>query len=277
MIRLEHEPTLKKPVMVVGWADAGFVGMKAVSYLRTKLGAVSLGEIEPERFFSVPDSVIKNGVLETLEYPGNQFWYWRRKKLGSDLILFAGYPPAVGHHKLASLIIDVADQFGVNRVYTVGAIQATVAHTEVPKVLTVVNYANLKKLFAKYDVDSTTNYQGPTSMNGLILGVAKSHGLEGISLWGQVPHYIGEVPAPGITLAVLRILCKMLRLSIDFGELEVEADLAKKEVDKLIDSVRKESPDFDQYLKRLETGTLTKDEGDKFFREIDDFLKRQRE
>lgn len=275
MIRLERSPRLKRPYLIVGWPDAGYVGLKAVSYLQSKVGAIYLGEIEPYEFSSMPDSIIKEGVLKGLEFPPSQFHYWKGKK-APDLIFFLGRQPAIRPYSFANLILDVAEKFGVRRIYTVGGFFASLLHTGKPQILAVVNEPSLKRAIKGYEVEIGEDYHGPTSMNGLLLGVAKERGIEGISLWGQVPHYIGELPNPKIAHAAISVLTQMLKLSLNLSELVDEAELAEKEIDRLVNYVRQQSPDFAEYLDKLEKGTLTKDEGERFFKEIEDFLKRQR-
>lgn len=275
MIRLERNPRLKNPYLIVGWPDAGYVGMKAVSFLQNRVGAIYLGDIEPYEFSAMPDSIIKNGLLQALEFPTSQFHYWKSKK-ASDIIFFLGRQPALRPYAFASLILDVAQKFAVRRIYTVGGFYASLLHTEKPRILAVVNDVSLKRYIRDYDVDIGPDYHGPTSMNGILMGIAKERNIEGVSLWGQVPHYIGEIPNPQISLAALRVLIKMLKITLDFSELETEAEFAEKEIERLVSYVRQQSPDFDEYFKKLEAGTLTKDEGEKFFKEIEDFLKKQR-
>ena len=279
-LRIYKRPRLRNPHLVIGWTDAGFVGINAVDYLTDKLGAEEFGEIEPHDFSLLPHILIKRGVLQEIEYAENSFYYWKNKKATGDLIIFGSKPPAINHYEFASLILDVAERFDVSRIYTVGGIYANIAHTEKPTVFAIANNLRLKRYLTQYEIESGVDYHGPTSMNGLILGIAKHRNIEGISLWGRVPSYIGEMPNPQVCGTVLRVLTRMLGIDIDFSEIEAKARYAKKQIDELISYLRQQDPDLDRHIKKLEMGMsaeTSEEDRQRFFGEIEEFLKTQQD
>lgn len=278
-IRLYKRPRLKNPYLIVGWADAGLVGIEAIDYLIDKLDAEEFGEIEPHYFSFLPHSIIKGGVLQEIEYPRNTFYYWKNKKSTNDLIISGSRPPAINHYQFANLILDVAEYFKVNRIYTVGGIQAHIAHTEKPRVSAVVNNPGLKKYVMHYNISLGMNYHGPTSMNGLILGIAKQRNIEGISLWGRIADYIGEIPNPQVCEAVLRVLTRMLDIDIDFSQIRNEARHANTQIDELVTYIRQQDPRLDRHIGRLEKGMnveVSAEDKQRFFEEIEEYLKQQK-
>jgi len=278
-VRIYERPRLRNPNLVIGWADAGFVGTTTVDYLIDKLEAEEFGEIEPRDFSLPPNSIIQGGVLEDIEYPESSFYYWKNKKSTNDLIIFGSKPPAIYEHEFANLILDVAELFRVNRIYTVGGIYSNTAHTEQPRIFAIINNPRLKKYLAHYDVELGSDYRGPASMNGLILGFAKHRNIEGISLWGRVPSYIGDIPNPRVCEAVLRILTRMLAIDIDLSEIESEAQQANKQIDELVTFIRRENPDIDRHIQNLErsTGTeVSEQDKQRFFKEIEEFLRKKK-
>ncbi len=278
-VRIYKRPRLSNPYLVVGWADAGLVGISATDYLIDKLGAEEFGEIEPHDFSLLPHSLIKGGVLQEVEYPENIFYYWRNKRAAGDLIILGTKPPAVNQYEFANLLLDVAELFEVKRIYTVGGIYADIAHTEEPKVFAIVNNPRLKRYLRHYDVELGMDYYGPTSMNGLIIGVARDRDIEGISLWGRVPSYIGEIPNPRVCEAVLRVLTTMLGVDIDFNEIETEVQYANKQIDELVSFTRRQDPELDQYIRKLEKGVsveASEEDRQKFFQEVEEFLRKQK-
>ena len=278
-IRIYKRPRLRNPYLIVGWADAGLVGLRAVDYLADKLKAEEFGEIEPHDFSSLPHCTIKGGVLQEIEYPMNNFYSWKNKSSPNDLIIWGSKPPTLHHHEFANLILDVAELFNVRRIYTVGAIYANVAHTAKPRVFAVINNPRLRKYVTHYGIESGTNYHGPTSMNGLLTGLAKHRDIEGINLWGRVPNYIGEVANPQVCEAVLRVLTKMLDLDIDFSGIESEVRYANKQIDELVNYIRRQNPDLDRHIGKLEKGInveASEEDRQRFFEEIEEFLKKQK-
>jgi hypothetical protein len=276
-VKISQQPKLRNPCLIVGWPDVGYVGIKAVSYLKEKLAATEFADIELYDFSLMPQSLVKEGVLEALEFPRSEFSYWINERSEQDLIIFRSDLPAFRQHELVNLILDLAQQFGVKRVYTVGGLYARVHHTAIRRVLAVINNAELNTFVQQHDVEPGLDYHGPASMNGLLIGVAKERGVEGISLWGQVPNYLGEVPNPGIAQAVLKVLTQMLAVDIDFGEIEAESRDAEERIEKMITYFRGQHPELDDYLERLEQGMapeFTEEESRRLFGEIEEFLKR---
>ena len=58
-----------------------------------------------------------------------------------------------------------------------------------------------------------------SGLNGLLLGVSKERGIEGICLLGEVPMHATRIQNPAAALAVLKVLTKMLDIEIDITEL----------------------------------------------------------
>ena len=277
-VRIYKRPRLRNASLVVGWTDIGLVGINAVDYLVNKLGAEEFGEIEPYEFSSLPHILIKGGVLQEIEYPRNTFYYWKNKEALGDLIILGSRPPALHHYEFVNLILDVAELFDVRRIYTVGGIYANIAHTESPRVFAITNNPELRDYVVHHDVESGIDYHGPTSINGLILGIAKRRNIEGISLWGRVPSYIGEIPNPQVSEAVLRVLTGMLGIDIDFSEIEARARRANKQIDELVSYIRQQNPDLDRHIGKLEKGISvepSREDRQRFFDEIEEFLRKQ--
>ncbi len=279
-LRINQRPKLRNPYLIIGWADAGLVGVTAADYLVEKLPAEELGGIEPHHFYLLPQGLIKGGVLQEIEYPKNSFYYWENKKSANDLIILGSKPPAINHYELANLILDVAELFDVSRIYTVGGLHANIAHTDQPRLFAITNNPGLKKHLTEHDVESGLDHHGPISMNGLILGVAKRRNIEGISLWGQVPSYLGEMPNPRVCEVILKVLTAMLGVDIDFSGIEAEARYANKQIDKLVSYLRQQDPDLDRYIERLEKNIRlgsSREDRQRFFEEINEFLRKQKD
>ncbi|MBI2851705.1 MAG: PAC2 family protein [Chloroflexi bacterium] len=276
-LNIFEKPRLKNPSLVVGWADAGQVGVGVVDYLVGKLSTVEFAEIEPYDFSPLPDIFVRGGVLEEIEYPGNRFYYWKNRKSAGDLILFCTDPPSQGHYEFANLILDLAELFSVKRIYTVGGLLANVMHGENPELFAVVNSPRLKRQLRPFELEIGGDYHGPTSMNGLVLGLAKQRKIDGLSLWGRVPSYIGEIPNPSICEAILRVLTQLLTVDIDFSEIETEVRHANKQIEEIVSYIREQNPDLDRHIGKLEQGTpfdSSEEDRKKIIRDIEDFLRR---
>ena len=232
-IKLYKKPKLKAPQMFAVWPGMGNVGPIAADYLCRKLGAKELGEIDPSGFFYHTGISVRHGLLELPRLPENRFYYWQGKGSLSDLLIFiAEVQPQARGFQLANLVIDVAKQFGVERIYTSGA-SAVIPHPARPRVLTVPNNSKLLEYLKKYDV-VLLGEGAITGLNGLLLGVAREGGIDGICLMGELSYYATRVENPKSSKAVLEVLSKMLGIEVDFQELEEFAQRMEPKIQNLV-------------------------------------------
>ena len=237
-LKLYKRPKLKGARLVVAWGCIGEVGIEGVTYLRDKIGATEFAEIEPYDFFDVPIQV-EEGVIQKLEFPESKFYYWKNRK-GDDLIIcIADYEPSRLRYEYAELILDVAQQFKVGKVYTICAFPSPIHHDEEPRVFGVVNNAKLIRYMKQYDV-TLLGERSLTSMNAILLGLARKRNIRGIYLLGEVPSYTTEIANPKSCQAVLRVLTAMLDLYIDMSEISESAKQAEEEIDKRVKAASSE-------------------------------------
>jgi proteasome assembly chaperone (PAC2) family protein len=172
-------------------------------------------------------------VVEAPNFPQSQFYYWKNEGGGSDLVLFIGddQPPTKGY-ELANCVLDVGQRFQIKRLFTCAAAMTRIHHTESPKVWGVATSHQVAEDLRKYNLVQAGNLQ-IAGLNGLLLGVAKERGIDGICLLGEVPVYATRVPNPMAALAVMKVLTGMLEVEIDLTELAkmaVEAGERMKQV-----------------------------------------------
>jgi len=236
-IILYKEPKLEKPDMVASWPGIGNIGIIAVDTLRGQIRAEELGEIEPWDFFYPRKVIIKAGVLEDLEFPSNKFYY---QKLGKkDLIFFIGeeqptdggrmYAEGRKAYQMADLVLDVAEKFGCQRIYTSGAAVALTHHALKPRVWAVTSSEDLSKEVKSYEntilmgeIEGRGGQGSITGLNGLLLGLARKRGFEAICLMGEIPDYLSGAPFPypRASKSVLEVLTNLLEIEIDYGALD---------------------------------------------------------
>ncbi|RLG23519.1 hypothetical protein DRN85_09240 [Methanosarcinales archaeon] len=293
-IKLFKEPKLEKPDLIVGWPGIGNVGLMAVDTLRSQLEAEEFGEIEGYDFFYPKRVVIKADILIDLEFPTSKFYY---KRLSTqDLIIFIGEEqPADGKgayaegskaYQMANLVLDVAERFGCRRVYTSGAAVSLTHHSVKPRVWAVPNRRELLSEVREYDntvlmsqIESRGGQGSISGLNGLLLGVARKRGYEGICLMGEVPDYLSGAPFPypRASRSVLEVMTRILGISIDLTGL----DVIDARVTELIDSIYEKFPpeirdrlEQRKLVARTEPGAITEDD-QKWIREhIDEFFKK---
>jgi len=230
LFKLRARPKLKSPNMLAAWPGVGNVSMLVATYLGKKLDFKELGEVEAPHFFDPIGVVVKDNVVEAPQFPQSTFYYWKNKGEGSDIILFIGEDqPAAKGYELANCVLDVGQRFQVKRIYTCAAALTRMHHTEQPKVWGVASSQKLTDKLKEYDLVQRGNLQ-IAGLNGLLLGVAKERGVEGICLLGEVPVYATRIQNPMAALAILEVLTKMLGIEIDTLELEQLASETKEKM-----------------------------------------------
>ena len=277
-IKLYKEPELEKPIMFVGWPGIGNIGIIAVNTLKGILRAEEFGEIESWDFFYPKKVSIRDGLLENLEFPGNKFYYQRIEK--RDLIFFIGeeqpseggrmYASGEKAYQLANLVLDVGLKFGCQRVYTSGACVSPIHHQVKPRVCGVVSSEKLREEIKSYQNTILMSELGGrgegegiiTGLNGLLLGVAKARGMEGICLMGEIPDWLSgaSFPYPKASKSVLEVFAEILGVGMDFSFL----DKMERQIEEIIEGFYAKFPpemkeEYDQrkLIAQTKPGTIT--------------------
>jgi hypothetical protein len=302
-IKLYQEPRLERPDLICGWPGIGRIGIMAVDYLRRAIAAEELGEIEPWDFFEPRKVTIQNGLLKGLEFPTNKFYYQRLGK--RDLLLFVGEEqPAEGTrlyagggkaYGMANLVLDVAEKFGSQRVYTSGAAVTQTHHTLKPRVWAVPNSEELIAEVREYEntvlmseIEGRRGQGAITGLNGLLLGVAKKRGIAALCLMGEIPYYLqaSPWPYPKASISVLEVLTSTLGIDIDLiplGEMarkideSIEAFLGSLyEAEAIPPPVRNQIRESIEKMKhvRESPGPITDEDQKRIMEHIDEFFKK---
>lgn len=297
-IILRKEPQLESPVLIASWPGIGNIGLVAVDTLRAMLGAEELGEIEPWDFSYPTKLVIEGGELKDLEFPTSKFYY--KKTEAGDLMVFLGEEqPAGGRsayaegskaYQMANLVIDVALKFECRRIYTSGAAVAPIHHTATPRVWAVPNNASLIGEIRGYpntvlmsDVEGRGGQGNITGLNGLLLGVAKKRGLEGICLMGEIPAYLQgfPLPYPKASRSVLEVLTGVLGVRIEMQGIQALVEHSEREIERLYERFPSEIKDQLDKLKQApqarpaEKEPITEEDKRRILEDIDRFFRRE--
>lgn len=280
------QPKLNNPDLVAafaGWADACQVATGAVAYLVRKLDATRFAEIKSEEFYDFstlrPVVTVDKGVITSLKLPRNSFFYWQNKKTAHDLILLHGIEPHLHWHEFVDLILDLALELNVNRIYTLGGLYDRVPHTREPIISGVVSEPNLVYLLEKHNI-VPIDYQGPSSIHGLLITGSAHRKIEAISLWGHAPFYVRAEANPIVCLGLVRKLNHLLGIEIELEELQKAGEYLNDMLGRLL----ADSPQLRRYIKKLEQqyrveGAIAGEpfeDVDKIIKEVEDFLRNQR-
>ena len=296
-VRLYKEPKLVNPVMVACWPGIGNIGIMAVDMLRRMVAAEEFGEIESWDFFYPKKILIRDGELKSLEFPENKFYFKKTEK--NDLLFFigeeqpsdgrGGYAEGTKAYKMANLVLDVAQRFGCQRIYTSGAAVAPIHHTARSRVWVVPNREGLINEVKSYEntvlmseVEGRDGQGNITGLNGLILGVAKMRGLEAICVMGEIPIYIHgfPVPYPKGSRAVLEVLGAALAVNIPMDEINELIQKSDGEIESVYEKLPSEIREqldklkYVVYTRPSEPEPITEEDKKKILQEIDKLFKK---
>lgn len=249
-----EKPKLRNPVLVEGLPGIGNVGKVASEYFIEKLKAKKFAELYSDHY---PYHVFVNED-DTVDLPRNEFYYYRSRKKGEpDLIIITGDIQSMtphGHYEVAKAMIDFVKGFGVKSIFTLGGFGVPVL-PKVPKVIGAVTEAGFKKKYEKLGVkfEKGARVGIIIGASGLLLGIGKIEGLEGICLMGETlsrPMFTDAKSAKQVLLE----LCRLLKLRLDMKDLDersVEMDRAiakAREVEKSVMDKSSGRPDEFRYI-----------------------------
>ncbi len=227
------------PVLFCAWPGMGNVGLMAADYLRRKLGATVFAEIEMESFF-IPDSiVVESGVARLPDVPSSRFHYHHHP----DCLIFESDAQVSGRESMAMLktIFDVAEHFQVSRIYTAAAYALTMSHTQDSEVLCACNSSAMLESLQTCGVIPMPD-GSIAGLNGVALGIAAQRGYEAACFLGTIPSYAANLAYPKASLAIIRMLQKLLSVQLDLVELEDEIAQIDKQLETIEERIREFFP-----------------------------------
>lgn len=225
--------------MIAAWPGMGDVALKAALYLKDKLGAVEFAEMSYEGYFHPSGVWIDNSVISVPQHPTGRFYFYKNTAGSRDIIIFISdaQPFIDKGYEYAKEIVDFAASFKVKIVYTFAAMPLPIEHTQEPKVYAAATRKEMLDMFSKMNLQPMPTGQ-ISGLNGLVLGVAKDHGIEGVCLLGEIPLYTIQIENPLASIAVLSVTAKILGISIDLDDLKKYADQVNREIEQLIEYLK---------------------------------------
>ncbi|MEW6008642.1 MAG: PAC2 family protein [Candidatus Omnitrophota bacterium] len=252
-IKITKKIKLKNPIFIAAWPGMGNVAIKTADYLIEALSAVEFADLDTGDLFYPDQAWISEGVVEIPRFPEAKFYYWKNpatKSSGSakdfggktqdnDLIIFISEAQPVSEkgYFYANKIMELAESFKSQKLFTFAAMPMPVEHNQVPQVWAAATDKALSLQVRKFNAKIMDTGQ-ISGLNGLLLAVAKERGQAGICLLGEIPLYTIQIDNPRASLAILEVLSRVLNISINLEDLKNQARLQAEEIDRLIDYFR---------------------------------------
>ena len=230
-------PELERPVLVAafrGWNDGGNGASLAAGYLAREWGAEQFAQVDPEGFFDFqatrPHVSLVDGVARRIEWPETAFYHARPPGADRDIVLLLGIEPNVRWRTFTSLVVGLAQELGVELLVTLGSLLADVPHTRPSP---VTGSANDQALVEQLGL-SSSRYEGPTGIVGVLGDACNEAGIPSASLWAAVPHYVQLTPSPRAAKALCERLAELIEVEVDVAELEEASEAYATQVSEAV-------------------------------------------
>lgn len=239
VIKIYKRPKLREPILIAAWPGMGEVALRAANYLKEKLKPIEFARLDPSEFFRPTGILIKENLIEVPKPVEGKFCYWRNKAGAHDLIIFTSdFQPSLEKGcEYAHRILDLAQEFMVRRIYTFAAMPVPIDHTKEPEVWATATDKGLIKELVPHQIN-VMREGNISGLNGLLLGVAKERGFEGICFLGELPLYAVQMENPKSSLAVLKALTGLLDIKVDLGNLTDQAKYVEEQIGKLVEYLK---------------------------------------
>lgn len=231
----KEKPELEAPILIEGLPGVGNVGKLAAEHLVEQLKATKFADIY-SKFFPPQVLLDDQGIVRLVS---NELYYCKGVEGRPDLMILIGDYQGLtpdGQYELSDHILNVAEQFHVSRVYTLGG-YGVGKMVEKPRVLGAATDMELVQEMTEKGVVFSKGEPGSgiVGASGLLLGLGKVRGMRAVCLMGETSGYFVD---PKGAEAVLRILADLVGAEVDYKALEEKAE----QID-IITSKLKESSD----------------------------------
>ena len=291
-VEFDREPPANLTTMVMafgGWIDAGRAATGALRHLVRDLPAARLARINPEEFFVFtqerPEVRLRADGGRDIEWPLSEFLAWHPGDGRDGLLLFCGPEPHQRWQTYTKAFLDVAERCGVRRIVSLGALLAGAPHTRPVRVTARSDDPAARSLLEAWGIYRPPTYEGPTGISSVVLDAAERRGMHHIGFMGQAPHYLPESENPAAIETLVSYVARLLNLSPDMSHFAEAIQDFRTQCDQAVardratrEHVRKLEQEYDaaagEEQQPLPGGEL---DSEKLMRELQDFLRKQRE
>lgn len=265
-----HErPLLEDTVALLafeGWGDAGESASAAAAEFLESLDAELVAVIDPDEHFDFqvrrPVVSLDATGIRSLSWPQNEIY--SAKTPQGDIVMVLGEEPHFRWKSFTADLLEVFHSLNVVRAVTMGAFVGQVAHTlPVP----LVGSATKPDMLALHDL-LPSGYSGPTGILGVLNQALGADGIDVVSIWAAVPHYLSNQEYPPATEALAVKASELMGIPLDIGELT----LATRQYLSTVETAIADNDELTEYVERLEQETDEPD-GPELVQEIEKFLR----
>lgn len=268
---------LRQPIMLAafeGWNDAGESATGAINHLLASWTHHKLAMMNPEDYYDFqvnrPSIKVDERVVREIIWPNTVVFEVSTPHLKNDFLVVKGIEPSMKWRTFANELLDLADDYEVSMSITLGALLSDTPHT---RPITVTGSGAHPDVANRLGIE-ISKYEGPTGIIGVLQDSAHQRGIDAVSLWASVPHYVSTPPCPKASLALINSLEDFLDISIPQGDLPERSTSWESQVNQMA----AEDSEVGDYVKQLESSKDAADipaaTGESIAREVERFLRR---
>ena len=248
-LTIHVKPTLSNPSLVAafeGWNDAGEAATSAARYVDAAIQSVPLADIDGEPFLDLtvrrPHARFDEKGERVVDWPSTRFRFGSLDP-SREIVVAQGIEPHVHWRRYCELFVELVRELSVRRVVLLGAYVADVVYS---RPVGVTGFASSPDLLEQIGVPPS-RYEGPIGIVGVLADRLAKEGIEVVSLWAGLPHYISASPNPRGALALVQDLTQSMKIALDEAPLRKEAAAFEEKISALVAS----DPELSEYVRQL--------------------------
>jgi proteasome assembly chaperone (PAC2) family protein len=203
-------------------------------YLKESLDALHVADIMTEDIFFKTGVQIQEGILGIPPLPSCNFYFYHNLQGARDLVIFIGesQPVMEKEYMLACRVIDYAADLGVGEIVTFAATPVNITHRDTPGVwCAATNGAILRSVSSLGAQIMDNGHIG--GLNGLLLGVGRERGIDGLCILGEIPFYTVKIENPRSSISILDLFGRYADIRVDTDGLSQMARYVEEEIDRV--------------------------------------------
>ena len=242
-IKYFKKPELHDPILIAGfsgWANAGDVTTRSISYLTQKLNAPIFAEMESDPYFNFeanrPMVEIQGGQIVSVVKPQGRFHFYQSPDEGSDLIIFSGDEPHFQWNHYLHTFLDFAEENSVSLIITIGSSYDQVLHYE-EKVSAIVSNPRAMNIARELSLP-LLEYTAQGSVSLLLISETEDRDMTALGLWAHAPFYIHGTNYK-LCSKVIETIARISDIHLETAELRAAWESLERQINNLVEKNEK--------------------------------------
>ena len=139
-----------------------------------------------------PNIRVDEKVVREIIWPNTTIYEVSTPHLENDFLIVKGIEPSMRWRSFCDELLDLADDYEVSMIVTLGALLADSPHS---RPIVVTGSGAHPDVASRLGVE-ISRYEGPTGIIGVLQDATHRRDIDAVSLWASVPHYVSTPPCP---------------------------------------------------------------------------------